>query len=46
MPRVLARILDRRRDRQLARELEQRWRRQIDERAEAAARIADDLHRS
>ncbi len=46
MPRVFARILDRRRERQLARELEQRWRNQIDQRAEAAARIADDLHRS
>ena len=46
MPRVFARILDRRRERQLARELEQRWRKQIDQRAEAAARIADDLHRS
>jgi hypothetical protein len=46
MPRVLARLLDRRRERQLARELELRWRRQIDERAQAAARIADDMHRS
>jgi hypothetical protein len=46
MPRVLARIRDRRRERRLARELEERWRRHIDQRAEAAARIVDDLHRS
>jgi hypothetical protein len=45
MPRVLARIIDRRRERQLARELELRWRKQIDQRAEAAAQIADALDR-
>jgi hypothetical protein len=45
MVRVIARLIDRRKDRALARELEQRARDQLDARAAAAARMADELRR-
>jgi hypothetical protein len=38
---LITRLRGRRRDRQLARELEQRYRAQIDARSEAAARMSD-----
>jgi hypothetical protein len=41
--RVIDRLLGRRRDRRLAEQLEHRFRAQLDARAEAAARMADDL---
>jgi hypothetical protein len=41
--RVIARLLGRRRDRRLAEQLEHRFRAQLNARAEAAARMADDL---
>ncbi len=43
MRRMIHRLLDRRRERRLALELEHRFRAQLNARAEAAARIADDL---
>ncbi len=42
MRRMIHRLLDRRRERRLALELEHRYRAQLDSRAEAAARMADD----
>jgi hypothetical protein len=41
--RVIDRLLGRRRDRRLAEQLELRFRAQMNARAEAAARMADDL---
>ncbi|MGZ4481262.1 MAG: hypothetical protein ACXVY5_03565 [Gaiellales bacterium] len=41
----MARLLGRRRERELAEQLERRFRAQLDQRAEAAARLADDLPR-
>jgi hypothetical protein len=41
--RLLHRIRTRRRERRLLREVELRFRRQLDARAEAAARLVDDL---
>ena len=41
---MLQKLIGRRRERELARELERRAREQLDARAEAAARMADDLH--
>ena len=43
MRRIIYRLLGRRRERLLALELEHRFRAQLDSRAEAAARMADDL---
>jgi len=43
MRRMIHRLLDRRRERRLALELEHRYRAQLNARAEAAARMADDL---
>ena len=43
MRRMIHRLLDRRRERRLALELEHRFRAQLNARAEAAARMADDL---
>lgn len=40
---MIHRLLDRRRERRLALELEDRYRAQLNARAEAAARMADDL---
>jgi hypothetical protein len=42
MRRMIHRLLDRRRERRLAVELEHRFRAQLNARAEAAARMADD----
>ena len=42
MGRLLKKIRQRRRERELARQLEQRFRRQVDAAAEAAARLVDD----
>jgi hypothetical protein len=44
--KLIGRIRLKRRDRRLARELELRYRAQIDSRTEAAARMAEDLHRA
>jgi len=44
--RVIDRLLGRRRERRLAQELENRFRAQLDARAEAAARMADDPRRA
>jgi hypothetical protein len=43
--RLIDRIRTRRRERRLSREIELRFRRQLDARTEAAARMADDLRR-
>jgi hypothetical protein len=43
MGRLLKRIRQRRRDRELARLIELRFRGQVDAAAEAAARLADDV---
>ena len=43
---MIHRLLDRRRERRLALELEHRYRAQLNARAEAAARMADDLQRA
>ena len=43
MGRLLKKLRQRRRDRELARELEQRFRGQVDAAAAAAARLSDDL---
>jgi hypothetical protein len=43
--RLIHRIRTRRRERRLSREIELRFRRQLDARTEAAARMADDLRR-
>jgi hypothetical protein len=43
--KLIGKIRQNRRDRRLARELELRYRMQIDSRLEAAARLAEDLHR-
>jgi hypothetical protein len=43
MGRLLKKIKQRRRDRELARQLEQRFRGQVDAAAEAAARLGDDI---
>ena len=45
MGRLLKKIRERRRDRELARLLELRFRGQVDAAAEAAARLADDVPR-
>jgi hypothetical protein len=45
MGRLLKRLRQRRRDRELARELEQRFRGQVDAAAAAAARLSDDMGR-
>ena len=45
MVRVITRLIDRRKDRALARELERRARHQLDARTAAAARMADELRR-
>lgn len=44
--KLIHRIRARRRERRLSREIELRFRRQLDERTEAAARMADDLRHS
>ena len=46
MGKLIGKIRQHRRDRRLARELELRYRLQIDSRTEAAARLAEDLRRS
>jgi len=43
--KLIGKFRQTRRDRRLARELELRCRLQIDSRTEAAARLAEDLHR-
>jgi hypothetical protein len=43
MGRLLKKISQRRRDRELARQLEQRFRGRVDAAAEAAARLVDDI---
>jgi hypothetical protein len=45
MGRLLKKLRERRRDRELARLLELRFRGQVDAAAEAAARLADDVPR-
>jgi len=45
MGRLLKRLRQRRRDRELARELEQRFRGHVDAAAVAAARLSDDTGR-
>jgi hypothetical protein len=44
--KFLHRLRERRRDRRLARELEVRFREQVDARTAAAARMTDDLHQA
>jgi hypothetical protein len=44
--KLIHRIRVRRRERRLSREIELRFRRQLDERTEAAARMADELRHS
>ena len=44
--RVINRLMGRRRERRLAQELELRYRAQLDARAEAAARMADELRQA
>jgi hypothetical protein len=43
MRRMINRLFGRRRERQLAREIEHRYRAQLDARAEAAARMFDEV---
>ena len=45
MGRLLKRLRRRRRDRELARQLEERFRGQVDAASEAAARLSDDVGR-
>jgi hypothetical protein len=45
MGRLLKKLRDRRRERELARQLEVRFRGQVDAAAAAAARLADDIDR-